>query len=328
MSVTYDPGPVDGEFEAFDEGDPTHIDDDDFSVEEQARARGWKAPGEPGAPANAISAEEFMARGTDPRIMREENRRLGGQVARLNRRLDKMAEDNALTQAEHLEQLRQMRAMLQRGETREINAKRAELTEARSAAVENGDRASFEQIDQQLAALQPPPPEPDPTPAPRPKLPPAEQAAVDDFVAANPWFTQDEGLRQTIMVMHSQIRRDKPGMPLPQQLELAKRRLIAAFPEKFGVAEIDGDEILPEPTAPARRPVNTVARPGAGSTRPAPAQRGSIWDQIPADERQIARDAYKTGLRSDPDQPEGEFIAMWLDPHLDVLELRRKRPKK
>lgn len=332
MSLTYDPTEDDDDLEvhAADMGDPTG-GDDDFTIEEQARARGWKAPGEPGAPANAIGAEEFLARGSDdPRILREENRRLGTQVARLGRKIERMEESNALSNSEHLVQLREMRALIARGENRQIDTKRIEITEARRGAIENGDVAAVDQFDEQLRALTPveeaAPASPPPPPAP-PGLPPEEKRIIDAWTAANPWYFADQSLRQAMMAAHSIVRVKHPGMGLAEQLEVARRRIVADFPDKFGIDEQEEDEPLPE-TPPVRRPAAAVGRPSGGAPPREGGARRTVWDQIPADEREIAKSSYQTGLRNDPDQPASEFVQLWLDPHLDVLELRRRRPKK
>jgi hypothetical protein len=326
MSLSYDPTEGDEDFiEAVDEGDPAG----GLTVEEQARARGWIAPGEPGAPRNAYSAEEYLARGmANPAMLRADNSRLARQVNELTRQVGQLQETQAVTQAEHLEQLRQLRALVAGGQNREIDRERARLETERRGAIEAGDATAFDQIEAQIATLKPIETPPPPAPPPPPGLPPAEKAVIDAFTAANPWFFSDPILKQGMMDRHTIVRRERPAMPLADQLELARRRLAADFPDKFAPLDPgDGDtELANDPQR--RPPQNTVLRPGAGSTqqRP-PAGRRTVWDEIPTEERQTARDAYQTNLRSDPDQPESEFVALWLDPHLDYLELRRKRKK-
>lgn len=326
MSLTYDPTEEGDDDLHVDMGDP--VGDDDFSEEDQARARGWKPLSEfRGNPDLWVDAATFLRRGSeDPTMLRAENQRLGTTVARLSRRVERMEESSALSQAEHLNQLREMRKLIASGQNRDINAKRLEVTEARRGAIESGDVAAVDQFDEQLAQLQPVE-EPPAAPAPASRLPPGEQVVIDDWTAANPWFFEDEGLRQTMMATHAAIKRSAPGQSLVDQLAEAKRRVQAAFPEKFGLSGRQAEEpALPD--TPARRPAAAaVARPGGGAP-PRDAGRRTAWDEIPVEERELAKSSYQTALRADPDQPAAEFVQLWLDPHLDVLELRRRRVKK
>ena len=104
-------------------------------------------------------------------------------------------------------------------------------------------------------------------------------------------------------------------------LEEAKAKGVEKYPERFGVAPAPRD---PAPARPARRAA-AVAAPTAGERAPAPGTRPTTINSIqdPA-ERAQAREAFNRMKRQMSDYTEAEYMALYDDPHGDVLTMQQK----
>lgn len=296
--------------------------DEDLPIEEQARLRGWKPLEEyHGDPKRWRSAEDFMRVGQNDRaILAEENRRLGIKVHRMERQLTELQN----TAAEQVAALGEMRELARRADDRGYQRGLAELKAKRSEAVEAGDTTAFDQIEQQITALETERAKvPDkPADPPAPKLNPA----IVEFIEANPWYTKDKDLNRTMVANYDIVERRFPGKSVDDYLELAKARTIADYPEKFPDMAQPQDELEPEfEAAPrVRRTVAAVGRPGAAPVRQP--RQSSGWESIEdPDERKQAQASYQTILRADPDMPISEYLAIYNNPRADIIELRRQR---
>lgn len=305
-----------------DVADTAPEDEAELSIEDRARLRGWKPESEyHGPPGRWRSAEEFMRVGENDRaVLFEENRRLETKLNRVSRKFDQ--------QTQTIEELRAgveaMKNLAQRADERGYGRALSELKDKRTAAVEIGDRQTFDQIDQQIDVLQAErakvtaPPEPV---APKPKIAPE----ILEFVEANPWYNSDQTLNRSMQAFFQAVEIKHPGYSLDEKLETAKARVVAEFPEKFGRQTPRQPEFTDEdmPDQPRRRTA-AVARPQSGAVR-RPSQ-ATGWEAIEdAGERKIAQDAYERIKRADPNITVAEYVAIYQDPHADVIALRKQR---
>lgn len=330
---------ADEDLELPGEGDDEHDDrqddeDDEVSGEARARAMGWKPLAEyRGDPRAWTDWQEFLRKGEEVLpVMRDQNRRMSerivrneNEIARLNASLEdqKKAVRDAITLARSANDAGYKRAI-------------AELKAERRAAAEAGEADVVDAVQEQIDAMEeerrkvaePAAEEPEP---PAETAAPAQPREIVAFIAANPWFndTTRQYLREAMVTQHRAVMIKHPTMALVDQLEEARARLAADYPE------IDGDDDVAEPTPRApRAPAPPRARQQLTPTnRPIPRQpsggdRTSPFDRIedPA-ERAVAKSAYERIKRADPGMTAGEYMKLYDNPHLDALQLRRERKK-
>lgn len=168
---------------------------------------------------------------------------------------------------------------------------------------------------QQRAAQPAPKPVPkqetpvNPQPQPQVRLDPA----VQKFIDANPWYYTDQTLNAAMIAEHKAILEESPGMALGDNLQAAKERVMARHPAKFGIDPNTSSaerQQRPGPAAPTGRR-QSQQRQGA-----------SPFDTItdPA-ERAGAIRSYELMKRTMPDLTTREYLAIYNDPHRDVLEV-------
>lgn len=294
--------------------EPEGDDAEQLALEARARDLGWHPFAEyRGLPGKWVDAKTFIQRGEEilP-IVRANNHRLEEQL----KRQGKVIEDLNRSNQEQGVVLREMREMARKADERGYQRALADAKAERDAAVAAGDTVAFQQADEKVDALQDtrakitePPPLPKPE---TPKVDPAVLAFVDD----NPWFNTDNFLNQQMVAQHLKVIRKHPKMPLAEQLDMAKDNLVAEYPEMF-----DGEET----PAPAPRPRQRAASVAAPTNQgPAPRRGATGIDSIadPA-ERTQAREAFNRTKRQIADYTEAEFMAIYEDPHGDVIEIAR-----
>jgi|HubBroStandDraft_3_1064219.scaffolds.fasta_scaffold15967_3 hypothetical protein len=302
---------------------------DDPSVEARAREMGWKPLAEyRGPPGRWHPAADFIARGENilP-IVRDQNRRMTERIGKLEGEVSGLR----TTASEQLQIIKDLREMGRTAGQRGYERAMAEIKTQQRAAVERGDTASYDQLVAQAEALAserpavaPEPPKP-PTEPQRP-TPPQLSQGVRDFLGANPWFNTDGLLTNTMTAFHGEVLRERgvtqaaldADVELDRELlEEAKSRVVAKYPERFGVQPPRD----PAPTPPRRRAA-AVAAP----TPDAPARANgnaltinSIQDPT---ERAEAKAAFERNKRHMPDYTEAEYMALYNNPHADVLAMQ------
>jgi hypothetical protein len=313
----------------------------EVSAEDRARAQGWRPLAEyRGPPGRWSNAEEFLARGeADWSILRAQNRKMSEKLARLEPEIESLRN----TSAEQSEALKAAMNLARRADQRGYDRAVADLKTKQREAVQSGDEVAYDQVEEQLKALETTraeveaPPEPR---APAPKGAPPPPQEVIDFRRDNPWFDRDERLRKAMIAMHqAEIDAEgrKEGAGLQAQLDRALNRMHAAYPETRPAGDLtdldyeEEEELPPEP-APRPRPrtrVPAVAAPGpAARPRPGPGARSDPFSSIPDEaERADVKRAFESIRRQDPGYTAAEHMAIYDDPHVDVLELRRQRKK-
>lgn len=323
MSQTYSPD-IDDEFEDGEAPPDDQLppegaeagDEYEPSGEDQARALGWKPLHEfKGEPRLWRDWPEFLQHGyEDPRVLRENNQKLTQKTARLERQLAE-----ARAQIGNLEgQVGEVLALTKQNAKATLDQRKAALDQQRRAAVRDGDESAFEQVEAELRAIEQ-------APAPKPPEPAAPKfhPAITEFIEANPWWATDMELQKAMVAHYGAVQISRKDLDIEDQLQLAKQRLEADFPDKFGAPPVPPRRQAPP--AP-RRSVADVGRPTGGPALP-PRQRQASGFEAIADlkERQEAREAYASARRADPGMTEAEYLTLYNNPHADPLELRRLR---
>jgi len=305
----------------------------DVAVETRAREMGWKPLAEyRGPPGRWQPAKDFIERGENilP-IVRDQNRRLVERVGKLEGEISGLR----VSGQEQLQIIKDLRDMGQRQNQAGYDRAMAEIKAKQRQAVEVGDTKAYDQLVEQAEALQesrPAAPVAEPAVPPArtdPAAPPQLTPTVQAFIRENSWFKTDKLLSDTMVAFHQDVLRENnasqetlnadPALDR-DLLEEAKSRVVEKYPERFGA---------PAPRAPAapapRRRAAAVAAPTAGERAPpagaTPTTINSITD--PA-ERAQCREAFTRMKRHQPDYTEAEYMALYIDPHADVLTLQAK----
>ena len=322
----------DAEFE--DEIDPP-IDDVEpepeppVSVEARARAQGWRPLAEfKGNPELWCDAPTFLQRGEEAwPVMRDQNRRMSERLARLEPEMAELRN----TIAEQAQAVKDAMALARRSDERGYQRGLNELKAKQREAVEAGDTVAFDQVQEQIDAaqrerevsLEPVAREPAPKPAP-PATPQNEiWPETTAFVEANPWFKQDVQLRQAMTAAHQAVLTLHPTIGRAASFEKAKRMVMESYPDRFE-DEMAAAPPREEPPARPRRAASVLA-PSNTDTGDG-GRRRSAFEQI-ADptEREQARAAFANMRKHDPEVTAEEYVALYINPHADVLDLRRTR---
>lgn len=309
------------------------VDEDEVSTEEQsgsdpaievrAREMGWKPLAEyRGPPGKWQPAADFIARGENilP-IVRDQNRRLTERVGKLEGEISGLRR----TAEEQLKIIKDLREMGQRADQRGYDRAMKEIKAKQREAVAAGDTTAYDQLVEQAEALQDSRaglaegPKADPTKPVTETSRTSVSPAVQSFVAQNPWFNVDPFLSRKMIERHVDVIQEGDIMDEAGQLAEARRRLVEDFPDRFGVKPPPH-----EPRAPGRRRSAAVAAP-TPEAAPAPTTTSATINSIadPA-ERTQARDAFNRMRRQMPDYTEAEYMALYADPHSDVLSLQQK----
>jgi hypothetical protein len=305
-------------------------DDDtaaDAGVDARAREMGWKPLAEyRGPPGKWQPAADFIERGENilP-IVRDQNRRMGERIGKLEGEITSLRS----TAQEQLQIIKDMRELGRKADQRGYDRAMAELKTKQREAVAQGDTTTYDQLVEQAEALAgsrptaaaaPPPAQPQAPEPQRPVVSPAVQA----FVGANSWFNTDPLLTRKMIDLHIDVIQEGEIADEGAQLTEARRRLVEDYPERF-----PGAAMPPAPSRPAARPRAAVAQPTPANEqapRPgsAPATINSISD--PA-ERAQAREAFNRTKRQLPDYTEAEYMALYADPHADVLVMQKPKQR-
>lgn len=284
------------------------------AMETEARQQGWRPLAEyRGKPGGWKTAKAFIEAGQNylP-FVQKELRESKETIGRMGAEMDGLRTEMAKTAKDMQKLLEFSRKAGQVGYDRAVK----DLKDQQREAVAAGDTVAFDKIEGQLdemaqareeAVEEPPAPEPQPRPAAG--LPQEYQ----DFIADNPWFNSDRTLHTTMIAEHNAIIEESPAMPLYDQLEKAKEAVMARHPKKFGL------EDAPPPPQPRRPAAPLPPRGGAGPRPPAP--NADLIEAI-ADpkERAEARAGYARAKASMPNLTKAEYMAVFSDPHGDVLE--------
>ena len=106
-------------------------------------------------------------------------------------------------------------------------------------------------------------------------------------------------------------------------VEEAKARVAERYPERFE-APRDQAPPAPRPARPARRPAS-VAAPTPEPPAPRPGATPTINSIADPAERAQVREAFNRLKRQLPDTTEADYMALYEDPHSDILAMQQTR---
>lgn len=242
---------------------------DEQEIETRARRMGW-APKEEfrGDPARWKEAKEFLDRGENELpILRDRYRALeersDKEIGGIKKQLD-----------ETLGVLKEFRDFSRTAEERAYKKAKDDLEARMEYAVGQADTDAFKAAKRDLDQLEAPKAAPKPEEART--TAPAVPVEITQFIADNPWFNNDPELRAYAGAVHDRIMRERPGVPLAEQLQEAKREVVARFPDKF--------------SNPRREQAAAVTAPGGSSPR----KKGKGYDDLPGDAKKICDRFVKT----------------------------------
>lgn len=310
---------------------------EDAAIEARAREMGWKPLAEyRGPPGRWQPARDFIDRGENilP-IVRDQNRRLTERIGKLEGEVTGLRS----TSQEQLQIIKDLRDMGARANQAGYDRAMAEIKANQRKAVAAGDTEAFDQLVEQAEALAssrsaaaaPSPPPPPPVATPPVPSAPALRAPTREFLDSNPWFKTDKLLSDTMVGFHREVLAEREATDAilaadpdldRDLLDEAKNRVMAKYPERFGGSSLP----RPNPTPPPRRRAAPVVQPtngndGGGRGGGAPTIN-SISDP---GERAQAREAFNRMKRQLPDYTEAEYMALYDDPHGDVLTIQKTR---
>lgn len=278
--------------ETTEEGLPTEeVVADPF--EAPARRMGWRPKDEyRGDETKWVDAKTFVERGErELPIIRERYRKLDDRLVATERKLDEA--DKRLK--ESTEVLLELREMSQRSEQVGYQRAMRDLSEKERKAVEAADVAAYDAVQiekRQVAETYAPKSNGKtpvaPVPAPAAPMPPTNPI-IDRWVADNPWYQSNQSLHMYAREVDMEVEREHGEWPLENKLAEVKRRVVAKFPEKFGMSN--------NPVPPQRR----VAPPVSQSSAPPPKPKGKSVRDLPP-EAKHALDRFKKTIPGYTDQ--------------------------
>ena len=320
-----------------DDNSPPEPNAADLAIEARAREMGWHPLAEyRGPPGKWKPAADFIARGENilP-IVRDQNRRLTERVGKLEGEITSLRS----TASEQLQIIKELRDMGQRANQAGYDRAMGEIKAKQRQAVESGDTKAYDQLVEQAEALEgsrsrtngthAPPTEQPSAPVPAKPAAPQLSGPTVAFIEDNPWFRNNKLLSDTMVAFHSEVLNerglaqtnlnDDPDLDR-ELLEEAKARVMEKYPERFGATREPARRTPPRRAAVAQP---TSAEP---SQRPGAAQTTINSIQDP-EERKLVRKAFDRLKRQLPETTEAEYMALYADPHADVLTLQQK-PRK
>lgn len=303
------------------------------SIEARARAMGWKPLAEfRGDPRRWTDAATFIAHGEEELpILRDQNRRMSEKLARFEPEMETLR--NTITQ--QAAAIKRAEAIATRADKAGYDRAMAELKARQREAVETGDTVAYDQVQAQIdasiaarAEAEAVVPVEEPAPAPAREETWPETTA---FLNENPWFHSDPVLRSAMIKAHEAVVTLHPTIGRVEGYARAKAQVIEAYPDRFPSAQLEDEPLAREPEpAPARQVARQPARaPVMAPSAPLPPgqRRQSPFDRIPEEDRADARAGFEYARKGDPDLPASEYVALYLNPKLNPLELRAQRKK-
>lgn len=326
-------------------GGAPHDDDDEtpVSTEERARAMGWRPlPADPrnpqrdeyrGDPRRWTDAETFIEVGErDLPILRDQNRRMSERLARSDSAVEKLNR----TVAEQADAVKSAVELATRADVRGYNRARDEMKQRQREAVANADPEAYDQIEAELTALESTRAEQAPAPAPRREEPPPADPPpkpglppeTREFIRNNPWF--NDAARPYLRDECIRIEREEtsidPDASLTERFDIVRQRMATAYPE------IDEEPMAKPPNRQDRDPFRRRATPSLEPTGGAPrrprAGASPIDTITDVEERREARTAYENIKRGMPEYTEAQYMAVYDNPHADMLDVMRQSRKK
>jgi hypothetical protein len=208
----------------------TELDQEEGSgqveLEQRARRMGWRPRDEfRGEAERWLPAGEFVERGeTLLPLLQERSKAADRTIVDLQTQIRQQGEtlNTMLQSTRRAEQAGYRRAM-------------TELHQQRTRAVEMGDTAAFQAVEQAMRELGPPPPEAPQTPQGQGQGQPQANTdpVIQAWVRANPWFTTDSVANVAMIAAMQQEERLNPNGSVADHLTDAEKHIRRRFPEHF-----------------------------------------------------------------------------------------------
>lgn len=165
---------------------------EEISIEEKAKAMGWKEPDEfRGDPEHALSAEDFVRKGEEELpVLKDNMRKMRKELAQIKRDTKSYAD------------------MIVENTLAEAKAKQRK-------AVEDGDIEAFEEADKTIEQIKQAPQE-------------NPQQAINDFISRNPWYQSDP----VKTAYANEMDRTVGGADAEEHFRLVEEAVAKQFPEK------------------------------------------------------------------------------------------------
>lgn len=198
----------------------------DEAIEQRARNMGWRPREEfRGDAERWLPADQFVERGERMLpLLQERNRAADRTIVELQQQVRQQGEtlETMLASTRRAEQAGYRRAM-------------QELNQQRVKAVEMGDTAAFQAVEQAMRELGPPPPEPPPArqAPPQGQQQPNQDPVIQAWVRSNPWFTTDNVANVAMIAAMQHEERINPSGSVEQHLLDAEAVIRRRFPEHF-----------------------------------------------------------------------------------------------
>jgi hypothetical protein len=195
------PAPDEGQVQNQDQGQDPSAADGEPSVEDKARALGWVPPEEFRGD-NPVTAEEFVKKGENNLPMMQENL---NSLAKRNKQMERQIEELS---ASHMAALKSQRESIIE-----------DLKKQQREAVEEGDVAAFDKLEEKKAEVMKQPVQPKPARKPE-EFTPEEVQAVQGFQDQNSyWYVRDNYLRGEAGLAFNSIKANNPHMTAEQHMQ-------------------------------------------------------------------------------------------------------------
>jgi hypothetical protein len=264
--VVDNPNEIDKEIDPVQGDEGNQPDEAQLALEARARRLGWKPESEwddaraeregRKRPANFMSAADFIdnTEGSLP-IMRDRLQRLDED---LRKQTDKVNEMHGVILSQREMTKEAVKRAWQQGKESAEQQMRDAVVEGDTDKYDTA-KAALEELVKQQPVIHEPQYRQEPQ---RPNLDPV----TENWVAQNDWFLNDRDLYNCMISEHSTVNRTQKNMSERDRLDLAKRKVMQRYPEKFGIN-------------PRREAPGTVNEPSA--TRPRSDKK--TFDDLPAD---------------------------------------------
>lgn len=320
------------------DGDVPDDEANEIAAEERALRMGWVPFNQfRGDPSQWRKASEWLQRADEMLpIARSLNHSLETKLARQETTIAEMRR----SMDEQTAVIQSLRALAKRADEAGYQRALAEIRAEKKQAVAAGDTEAYEQAEEREIALVDARAEiereelpartttqakPEPEADKAPKL----SIAVQDFLRDNRWFGADKFLADKMVGYHKAVIVEDEIADEGEQLAEAKRRLIAKYPNEFAKHGIRAQQPQPPANRERRRAPDVASPTGAQGGRPREDGRLTFAMITDPKERAEAKAEFDRMARTIPNYSDQEFLAVFLNPHADVLtvqeEARRQR---
>ena len=293
-----------------------------YEVKARALDMGWRPREEwNGHPDAWKPADEFVRRGDEVLpIVRARATRAEAEVAQLRGNMADMARtfDDRLRRIDNVSQVALRRQAQQIG---------AYYEDLKRQAVEAGDTARYDQVDQayrqELGELHRQaeeayaPPAPDPRQPPPPaQVDPQIDRTIRDWVGQQEWWNHDPVLTKAAVEFHGAELRTNPNQSVADNLKATERFLAWKYPHRFP-QKANGHMTQPPAAQPPAQPAAAPHAPGVegGARHPAGANRPKGWNELPPEAKQAHGRFVTQGLYTDDQKGRGEYATdYWAQP--------------